>query len=52
MGITDEKLIAEKIAILEGMWSDEQNGDSIGVSMLHSFPSGVVVGSLLVGIGG
>ena len=34
MGITDEKLIAQKVAIWEGMWVDRQKGDGVGVSIL------------------
>jgi len=36
MGITEEKLVAQKVAILEGMWIAQQNGDDIGVSVLYS----------------
>jgi len=38
MGITDTALIAEKLAIWEGMWSDNEKGDSIGVSILPPPP--------------
>ena len=38
MGITDENLVAQKVAIWEGIRAAEQNGDSIGVSILYSFP--------------
>jgi len=31
MGITDPALIAEKLAIWEGIWVDNEKGDSIGV---------------------
>ena len=34
MGITGEKLIAQKVAIWEGMWTAQQSGDDIGVSIL------------------
>lgn len=34
MGITDTALIAEKLAIWEGIWGDKEKGDSIGVSIL------------------
>ena len=34
MGIKDPVLIAEKLAIWEGMRSDNEKGDSIGVSIL------------------
>jgi len=40
MGITDENLIAQKVAIWEGMWAAQQSGDSVGVSILDSLPSG------------
>ena len=36
MGITGEKFIAQKVAIWEGMWAAQQNGDDIGVSILFS----------------
>ena len=38
MGITDENLVAQKVAIWEGMWAAKQKGDSIGVSIFYSFP--------------
>ena len=34
MGITEAKLVAQKVAIWEGMWVAKQNGDEIGVSTL------------------
>jgi hypothetical protein len=34
MGITDATLIADKLAIWEGIWGDKEKGDSIGVSIL------------------
>ena len=34
MGITEEKFIAQKVAIWEGMWAARQSGDHIGVSIL------------------
>ncbi|KAG0129177.1 hypothetical protein HOY82DRAFT_611032 [Tuber indicum] len=37
MGITEKKLIAQKVAIWEGMYAAKQSGDSIGVSILYSF---------------
>ena len=40
MGITDENVVAQKVAIWEGIWAAEQNGDSIGVSTLYSLPLG------------
>ncbi|PUU81124.1 hypothetical protein B9Z19DRAFT_653447 [Tuber borchii] len=40
MGITDENLVAQKVAIWEGIRAAEQNGDSIGVSTLCPFPFG------------
>ena len=40
MGITDENLVAQKVAIWEGIWAAEQTGDSIRVSILYSFPFG------------
>ncbi|PUU81128.1 hypothetical protein B9Z19DRAFT_1122548 [Tuber borchii] len=30
MGITDENVVAQKVAIWEGMWVAKQNGDNIG----------------------
>ena len=38
MGITEEALVAEKVAIWEGMWAAEQNGEDIKVSILYSTP--------------
>jgi len=40
MGITDTASIAEKLAIWEGMWSDEEKGDinTTGVSVLLFIP--------------
>ena len=35
MGIPEEPLITEKVAIWEGMFVAEQNNDSIGVSILQ-----------------
>ena len=32
MGIAEEKLIAQKVAIWEGMWVAKKSGDKIGVS--------------------
>ena len=40
LGITDENLVAQKVAIWEGIRAAEQNGDRIGVSILYSFPFG------------
>ncbi|KAG0129186.1 hypothetical protein HOY82DRAFT_540917 [Tuber indicum] len=40
MGITEESLVTQKIAIWEGMYSAEQSGDSAAVSLLYSLPSG------------
>lgn len=34
MGITEAKLLAQKVAIWEGTWVAKQNGDDIGVSAL------------------
>ncbi|KAG0129182.1 hypothetical protein HOY82DRAFT_652511 [Tuber indicum] len=36
MGITEEGLVSQKIAIWEGMYTAEQSGDSISVSVLYS----------------
>ena len=44
MGITDQRLVAEKVAIWEGTWEAEQKGDGINVSILYSFPSGCCSG--------
>lgn len=38
MGITEEKFVAQKVAIWEGMWAAKQNGDDIGVSILYPVP--------------
>ena len=40
IGITEAKFVAQKVAIWEGMWAAEQNGDDIGVSTLYSAPFG------------
>ena len=37
MGITDENVVAQKVAIWEGIWAAEQKGESIGVSIHYSF---------------
>jgi len=37
MGITNEQLIAQKVAIWEGMWDAQKNNDSIRVSIRYSF---------------
>jgi len=37
LGIVGEKLIAEKVAIWEGLWTTRQIGDDIGVSILPFF---------------
>jgi len=39
VGITDENLIAQKVAIWEGIRAAEQSGDSIGVSIFFIFLS-------------
>lgn len=54
MGISDENLVAQKIAIWEGMWVAKQHGDNVGVSIVFFilFLSEVVVRLLLVGMGG
>jgi len=36
MGITEEKFVAQKVAIWEGMWAAKQSGDKIGVGTLPS----------------
>ena len=36
IGVTKAKFVAQKVAIWEGMWAAEQNGDDIGVSTLYS----------------
>ena len=36
MGITEEKFVAQKVAIWEGLWAAKQRGDDIGVSILYS----------------
>ena len=52
MGIVGEKLVAQKVAIWEGMWAAQQIGDDIGVSILRSVLLflRVVVGLLLIEI--
>ena len=40
LGITEAELVAQKVAIWEGMWAAEQNGDEIDVSTLCSSPFG------------
>lgn len=36
MGITEKSLVAQKVAIWEGMWATKQNGDNIRVSIRYS----------------
>jgi len=38
MGITEERFVAQKAAIWEGMLAAQQNGDDIGVSISYSAP--------------
>ncbi|KAG0135489.1 hypothetical protein HOY82DRAFT_536663 [Tuber indicum] len=38
MGITERVLVDEKVAIWEGMWAAEQNGDIIDVGILYTIP--------------
>ena len=38
METTEEKLVAQRVAIREGMWAAQQNGDLIGVSFLSYVP--------------
>lgn len=38
MGITEKELIAQKVAIWEGMYAAEQSGDSIEVGITYSIP--------------
>jgi len=38
MGIAEEKLVAQKVAIWEGMWASKHSGDYIEVSILYSSP--------------
>jgi len=40
MGIAEEKLVAQKVAIWEGMWASKHSGDYIEVSILYSGPHG------------
>ncbi|KAG0135492.1 hypothetical protein HOY82DRAFT_536668 [Tuber indicum] len=40
MRITERAMVAQKVAIWEGMFVAEQNGDSIGVSIIYSLPFG------------
>ncbi|PUU83364.1 hypothetical protein B9Z19DRAFT_1119436 [Tuber borchii] len=35
MGITEKALVAQKVAIWEGIWATKQNGDNIRVSILY-----------------
>jgi len=39
MGITEERLVAQKVAIWEGMWAAKQNRDDTGVSILFLSPA-------------
>ena len=48
MGITDEQVIAQKVAIWEGIWDAQQKNDSIRVSILYSFLSGGCTSSWIV----
>ena len=43
MGITEKKLVAQKVAIWEGMWAAQQNCDDIGVSVLILFLLEVII---------
>jgi len=36
MGITQDELVSQKVAIWEGMWAAEQNGEDIKVSIIYS----------------
>jgi len=36
MGITENGLVAEKVAIWEGMYTAEQSGDSTGVTIFYA----------------
>ena len=36
MGIMEKALVAQKVAIWEGMWATKQNGDNIRVSIRYS----------------
>jgi len=36
LGIAEEKFVAQKTAIWEGMWAAKRNGDAIGVSISYS----------------
>ena len=36
MEITEEALVAQKVAIWEGMWAAEQSGEDIAVSILYA----------------
>lgn len=36
MEITEEVLVAQKVAIWEGMWAAEQSGEDIEVSILYA----------------
>ena len=40
LGITEAKLVAQKVAIWEGMFAAKQNGYDIDVSTLYSARSG------------
>jgi len=35
IGITEEALVAQKVAIWEGIYASEHSGDSIGASILY-----------------
>jgi len=43
MGITEERFIAQKVAIWEGMWAAEQDHDDIGVSIFPPTPTYLMV---------
>jgi len=49
MGIAEERFVAQKVAIWEGMWVAKQYGDDTGVSIL--FLSDVIVGLSLIEMG-
>jgi len=48
MGITEKGLVAEKVAIWEGMHTAEQSGDGTGVTILYSAVLEASAGLLLI----
>ena len=52
LGIVGEELVVQKVAIWEGMWTAQQIGDDVGVSLLcFVLFLRAVVGLLLIKMG-